>query len=380
MTARFPAFASLGLLAALAFDLPDAQASRWRSVNQEAGGGAPSSRIVADPSLQPQWRRSAGSPGPAGAARSTVPSAPAAPAPAAPAAADSPVVVARPAPRRPQQLAVRSLSRAVTVNGNPYPDVALKLPNAFAQDEQYRFSGTLSGTSRLRACSTKGDKTWEDCADGELFLEFTPFRGRDASFGVNWMIQSLSNRGGVGTAQGAAQSLGFKAAYNLTPTTGLAIGGEHILQLDSSTDLGRNFYVLLSQAVPLGGGERPPLMVATVGAGTDSFGYAGNGIFGSMDCGSGNNISSRNSPSGRDCFWGPVGSISIAFNDRISLGAEWFGFGIGAGVALRPFRDVPLSLSVYAMDFLGNTPGYIENLCTDNPCATRFYGRMTYSF
>ena len=53
---------------------------------------------------------------------------------------------------------------------------------------------------------------------------------------------------------------------------------------------------------------------------------------------------------------------------------------LGAGVSLRPFADLPLTASFYAMDFLDNTPSYIQSTCTNDPCETRYYGRLTYSF
>jgi hypothetical protein len=122
------------------------------------------------------------------------------------------------------------------------------------------------------------------------------------------------------------------------------------------------------------------MLVATAGVGSDLFGYGGNGVLGSTDCIGGNNISSKNYPKGTDCYWGPVGAVSVAINDRISIGAEWFGYGIGAGISVRPFSDLPLTASIYAMDFLGNTPSYIQDTCTTDPCETRYYGRLSYSF
>jgi len=282
-----------------------------------------------------------------------------------------------PRPPRSTEVQVRGVARGFTVNGNPYPDISLVLPNAYAVDQQFFFSGELSGTSRTRTCKVGNDQSWTNCADGELFFEVTPLKSKNASLGINWTMQSLSSRN---TNFGSAQSMGFKGAINLTPTTGLAFGGEQIIQFDNQTDLGRNYYLLLSQAVPLGGGEKPAMLVATAGVGSDLFGYGGNGVLGSTNCIGGNNISSKNYPKGTDCYWGPVGAVSIAINDRISLGAEWFGYGIGAGISVRPFSDLPLTASFYAMDFLGNTPSYIQETCTTDPCETRYYGRLSYSF
>ena len=274
---------------------------------------------------------------------------------------------------------VRGIGRGFTVNGHPYPDGSLKLPNAFALDQQFIVSGQLAGTSRTRPCRVPRNGNWTDCADGEFFLEVTPLRGANASLGLNWTIQSLSDRNN-GTSTFAGQSIGFKGALNLTPTLAVAFGGEQIIQFDNQTDLGRNYYLLLSQAIPLSRAEKPAVLVATAGIGSDFFGYGGNGVLGQTDCIGGNNISSNTYPRGTNCYWGPVGGVSLALNDRVSFGVEWFGYGLGAGVSVRPFGDLPLTASVYAMDFLGNTPSYIQDTCTNDPCETRYYGRLTYSF
>ena len=339
--------------------LPGETTPQWTVVNPGAGV------------TTPVW--SEAPPLPVRSAWQTQPSIPAEPGawPPGPADVDRP-----PADPRVQ---VRSVGRSVTVNGNPYPDVSLKLPNAFALDQQFTFSAQLAGTTRTRTCIVGDGQDWTDCADGEVFFELTPLKGENASLGLNWTLQSLSNRNS-GSNTGAAQSIGFKGAINLTPSLGLAFGGEQIIQFDDKTDLGRNYYLLLSQAVPLSSAAKPPLLVATAGIGSDFFGYAGNGVLGSTNCIGGNNISSKTYPKGTDCYWGPVGSVSVAINDRLSLGAEWFGYGIGAGISLRPFGDLPFTASIYAIDFLGSIPSYIQETCTSDPCETRYYGRLTYSF
>lgn len=275
---------------------------------------------------------------------------------------------------------VRGIGRGFTVNGHPYPDVSLKLPNAFALDSQFIFSAQVAATSRNRSCRVPQGGNWTDCADGEVFLEVTPLRGANASLGFNWTIQNLSSTRNEATPFGSGQSIGFKGALNLTPTLAVAFGGEQIIQFDANTDLGRNYYLLLSQAIPLSRAEKPPVLVATAGVGSDLFGYGGNGVLGQTNCIGGNNISSNVYPQGTNCYWGPVGSVSLALSDQLSFGVEWFGYGLGAGLSVRPFREIPLTASVYAIDFLGNTPSYIQDNCTSDPCQTRYYGRLTYSF
>ena len=45
-----------------------------------------------------------------------------------------------------------------------------------------------------------------------------------------------------------------------------------------------------------------------------------------------------------------------------------------------PFGDLPLMASLYATDFLGNTPAYIQDTCTTDPCEIRCFGCLSYSF
>jgi hypothetical protein len=277
---------------------------------------------------------------------------------------------------------IRGVARSITVNGLPYPDVGLFVPNGFAMDPEFTVSAILDGVNRTRSCRVPDGGNWLDCADTVAYLEVTPLNLENFSAGLQWSVQSLTARN-QGTATFAGQSLGFRLAWNLTPTTGIAFGGEHIIQFDDTVDLGRNFYLVLSQGIPLGRGTDPAMLVGTVGIGSDFYGFGnteGNGTLGSTDCLSGNNISSPTFPEGRDCYWGPIGSLSLALNSRVAIGAEWFGYGFGAGISLRPFRELPVTFSLYATDFLGNTPDYIQEGCTTDPCEARYYGKLTVSF
>lgn len=281
-------------------------------------------------------------------------------------------------PEAPAAPRVRGLARGITVNGRPYADVGGYVPNGFAQDPDFFLSGTFDWVSRTRSCDVSGNSSRLDCADAVVYLELTPLRGENLSLGLNYSIQSLTGRND-GTDAFEGQSLGFRAAWNITPTTAIAFGGEHIIQFDDTIDLGRNFYLVLSQAAPLNNNEDPWMVVATAGIGSDFFGFGDNG-FGYTNCLSGNNVSSRNYPEGKDCWWGPIGSLSLNMGSQFSLGFESFGYGIGAGFSVRPFYSAPLVFSFFATDFLGNTPSYIRRQCTDDPCKTRYYGRATFSF
>ena len=84
------------------------------------------------------------------------------------------------------------------------------------------------------------------------------------------------------------------------------------------------------------------------------------------------------------CQVGPIGSLALVFNERFSIVNEWFGYGFGLGISTKPLKTFPMTLSLYATDFLGDTPSYINDgnssKCSDNICETRFYGNISFSF
>ena len=272
---------------------------------------------------------------------------------------------------------VRGLGRAITVNGLPYPDVSNQFPNAFAQDTKYRFGVALQGVSKTRPCDSNG-RGFLSCSDGEFYLDFYPLRGENYSLGLEWGVQSLSSRGGgTGVLQG--QNLGFKLAWNIDNLTAISFGAEHAIFLDNSFDLGHNYYLLISRAQPLNSSPSAPLFIGTFGLGSDYYGWRGNGVIRPLTCGT-QSVTSTNYPKGSDCKVGFIGSAALAFNQRVTLGIEWYGYGLGVGASFKPWVSIPLNLSLYLTDFLGDFPAYISEDCNPSPCKPRLYGRIGYSF
>jgi len=272
---------------------------------------------------------------------------------------------------------VRGLGRGITVNGLPYPDVSNQFPNAFAQDTKYRFGVALQGVSKTRPCDSNG-RGFLSCSDGEFYLDFYPLRGENYSLGLEWGVQSLSSRGGgTGVLQG--QNLGFKLAWNIDNLTAISFGAEHAIFLDNSFDLGHNYYLLISRAQPLNASPGAPLFIGTFGLGSDYYGWRGNGVIRPLTCGT-QSVTSTNYPKGSDCKVGFIGSAALAFNQRMTLGIEWYGYGLGIGASFKPWASIPLNLSLYLTDFLGDFPAYISEDCNPSPCKPRLYGRIGYSF
>ena len=256
---------------------------------------------------------------------------------------------------------VMAMSRGITVNRTFYPDVALTVPSGFKRDPQRFLSLALDGTNQVRRPNFQGCRGDSTCADAELNLELALLQAGPASVELLYNVANID--------LWSSQGLGFRAAVNVSPTVGIAIGGESLIDLDNGycavdTDCGqfkgRTLYAVASVAIPLSQAEKPPVLTLSAGAGNGYYGFNGSGA--------------------SDSQWGPFGSISYAFNEYVAVGVEYSGYAFSGGISLKPFKDVPLTGSLYITDFLGNFPSGIENYCDQGDCDTRVLGRLTYSF
>jgi hypothetical protein len=266
-------------------------------------------------------------------------------------------------------LLVMGMSRGITVKRTFYPDVALTLPNGFKRDPQRFLSLSLEGTNQVRRANFKGCRGDSSCADTEFNAELALLQAGPASLELLYTVADpFPNSSNSNTWRG--QALGFRLAVNVSPTVGIAIGGESALDLDGNNCAvdgegcanlkGRTLYAVASAAIPLSNAAKPPVLTLSAGAGNGYYGFNGNGA--------------------SDSQWGPFGSISYAFNEYIAIGVEYSGYALSGGFSVKPFKDLPLTGSLYVTDFLGNFPSHIENYCYNGDCSARVLGRMTYSF
>ncbi len=268
---------------------------------------------------------------------------------------------------------IRSLGKAIEVNGKPYPEISNYINNAFVESSNRFSTISLRGISKTRHC--QGNNFSYDCIDGVLDLDFNLINKDKFSFNPKINVQSLSNRKGQ-TSVGDGVSLGFKLATFLSEKFHISFGGENIIHLDDSIDMGRNFYLLSSTYYQLNEYENPAIMFINFGIGSDFYGYKGNGYIARTSCLGRPNLTGNGSD---ECNWGPIGSISLAFNDRIALVNEWFGYGYGSGISIRPLQNSSLNISLYATDFIKGFPSHVEEGCHDK-CETRYYGTLSFSF
>ena len=269
---------------------------------------------------------------------------------------------------------VKSLDRSVTVNNIQYPEISHYVPNGYVSDNQKFLTTSLRTISKLRFCDGKNFEY--KCADGILNIDFNLINTDKFSFNSKYSLQSISNRG---TKFGEESSIGFKIAKQVNPNFSIAFGGENILHLDKDIDLGRNFFLITSTYKKLGTFKKdnPSILFINAGIGSDFYGYKGNGFLWRAPCLGEPNLTGNDK---NNCSWGPIGSIALATNDRITFVNEWFGYSYGSGVSIKPLKESNIVLSLYATDFIKGFPKYAEEHCPNNTCDPRFYGNISVSF
>lgn len=268
---------------------------------------------------------------------------------------------------------IRSLGKSVTVNGYPYPNLSIYVPNGFLTDQDRYLTMSFRGIGRVRHCKTK-KLISDNCSDGIFDIDYSLIKSKDFTLDINLTVASLTNRG---TDFGEGLSMGFKTAFKEFKKYSFAVGGENIIHFDEHNDLGRNLYLIGSRAYVLNSKEKPAILFLTGGLGTDFYGYKGNGFLGKVKCFDSKNITGGGSDK---CQVGPIFATSLAFNDKLAIGTEWFGYGFAAGISARPFYDIPVTFSLSVTDFLGNFPDYISETCKFSKCRPRLLGSVSVSF
>ncbi len=268
---------------------------------------------------------------------------------------------------------IRSTGKSVTVNGYPYPNLSLYVPNGFLTDQDRYLTMNFRGIGRVRHCKTE-KLISDNCSDAIFDIDYSLIKSNDFTLDLNLTTTSLSDRG---TDFGEGISMGFKTAFKEFKEYSFAFGGENIIHFDEHIDLGRNLYLVGSKAYILNSEEKPAILFLTGGLGSDFYGYKGNGFLGKINCFDSKNITGEGSDK---CQVGPIFATSLAFNDRLSIGTEWFGYGFAAGISARPFFDMPVSFSLSVTDFLGNFPDYISETCKFSTCKPRLLGSVSISF
>jgi hypothetical protein len=245
-----------------------------------------------------------------------------------------------PLPPPPQ---LQSLNRSLAFSdGMAGPDLAWKVPQGFRWSEHWFLDASLLGASTRPANSSFW--SWNN-GDGVAELHLRVLQQQRWSFGLNATVRSVYQGNSVAggrTQIGEGFATGFRLDYALSPTAGLALGAEQLIQYDNQNDTGRNLYLVASKGWWLGGTPGSfPLLVGTAGIGTGRLGDNNSLQFG---CINGADASIDVSQSYPLC-WSPIGSAALVFNPWWSLFSEYNSQDWLAGISLNALGNIPLRLS-----------------------------------
>jgi len=135
---------------------------------------------------------------------------------------------------------VASQVRSFEVDGVTYPDASLHIPVSFIASKQPRLHVFAHYVNRVRnekfvyGCQP-------GCSDAEIALDVTLFANKKRSLTIQPGVQSLTSRGD-GTKVGQGGYLGFRYSSKVSETLSFSVGGESVIRLDSTVDLGKNAY------------------------------------------------------------------------------------------------------------------------------------------
>ena len=248
--------------------------------------------------------------------------------------------IAIPLPPEPK---LQALNRSITFADNgPGPDIAMKVPQGFRWSEQWFLDASVGGANTRPPNSSFW--AWNN-GDAGAELHVRAFQQQNWSFGVNATFRSVyqgNQFAGGSTAIGDGFATGFRLDHALSRSSGIALGGEQLIQYDSNNDSGRNLYLVGSKGWWLGGhAGQFPLLIGTAGIGTGRLGDNPSLQFG---CVAGIDASIDVTKAYPLC-WSPIGSAAVVFNSSLSLFTEYNSEDWLAAISLNANDSFPIRLT-----------------------------------
>jgi hypothetical protein len=216
------------------------------------------------------------------------------------------------------------------------------VPQGFRWSERWFLDASVLGASTRPANSNFW--AWNN-GDAVAEIHLRVLQQKRWSFGINTTFRSVyqgSSAAGGTTAIGEGLANGFRLDYALSPTAGIALGGEQLIQYDDQNDTGRNLYLVASKGWWLGGHQGGfPLLVGTAGVGTGRLGDNNSLQFACLNGADAAIAVNQFSP----LCWSPIGSAALVFNPWWSLFSEYNSQDWLAGVSLNTTSGFPLRLT-----------------------------------
>lgn len=263
-----------------------------------------------------------------------------------------------------QSLSLYSQNRSIAFSdGSIGPDIGWKLPNGFKWNDTYSFDLSVRGFSgQFR----HGRPFWHwNGGDATGQAHWKTFATKDSSFGLNFSMRSLyKGENFLGGSTGLFDeglSFGFRYDRKLNMQSGFAIGAEQLIQLDDTTDTGRNIYLMKSKGIWLNNKKNDfPLLV--INGGIASGRYASNKNIHLFCFEDFDKERSHSKKIDKDLCFGPVGSISLLPNKSLSFFTEFNSdqLVLAASKEISIIRPIRLTFGVNILE-PGGVPAKIKN-------------------
>ena len=260
--------------------------------------------------------------------------------------------------------------------------------------------------SRISSPNCETGNFFDECADGMIEARLRLWNSTALSFDLHWTMHSLSGEGSPfnftvgdqtfgnddgGTKFGEGQSIGFVLSKNFGKTFGLTFAGYRLFHLDETTDLPRNFALIGTKVFRLKDTLQPPIISVSLGLMSDVFnnetnigtisypdslrggqfpslfaarfdsGRSGDyfpdvaGVSSAFVCAdrsifAGKPISEVDENCIHQVYVGPIASIGFAPWPWLGMYAKYSGTDIDLGISLKPFKAVPWTISLEALN------------------------------
>ena len=229
------------------------------------------------------------------------------------------------------------------------PDISWVIPPGFKWNNNYKFDLTTRGHNSKMNWEEK--KEIENLGNRKIFgwnkgdavglISYQFLHFDKSSFGLNFGVRSLEQSSlSGGTSIGEGLSAGFRFDYELSDTSGLALGAEQLLHFDAVTDTGRNIYLTASKgwwSDTYNGVGIFPLYIATGGFGTGRL-AVGNVKGLCSDAFGGDKV--HNYKYGRLC-WAPIFSLAAVWDEKFSTFFEYNSRLFILASSYAPFQNIP---------------------------------------
>jgi hypothetical protein len=239
-----------------------------------------------------------------------------------------------------------SLNRSITYNKvGVGPDISWKVPLGLKWSDKWIADISTTGANiRPPNSSIFGWNGGDATAEVHVRL----YRQENWSFGINTSFRSIyqgTNFEGGGTSIGEGFAGGVRFDYSIDKTSGIAIGGEQLIQFDSFNDSGRNMYVVATKVWGTNNDrDTYPKVVTTIGIGTGRFGDNKNYQFGCIDSIAG--VTDASTGVSSALCWSPIGSAALLLKNNISIFGEYNSQDILVGLSANVNDGFPIRTSI----------------------------------